>query len=45
MPQALLAELTAPGLAAMRSGQEDALWFGATLRFIAALLTIIVFSA
>ena len=45
MPQALLAALTEPGPAAMRSGQEDALWFGTTLCFIVALLTIIVFSA
>ena len=45
MPQALLAELTEPGFAAMRSDQEDSLWFGTTLCFIVALVTIIVFSA
>ena len=44
MPQALLAELTGPGLAAMRSVQEDSLWFGTTLCFIVALVTLIVFS-
>ena len=31
--------------AAMKSEQEDSLWFGTTLCFIVALLTIIVFSA
>jgi hypothetical protein len=45
MPQALLAELTERALAAMTSGQEDRLWFGTTLCFIAALLTIIISSA
>jgi hypothetical protein len=45
MPQALLAELTEPDLAAMTSEQKGALWFGATLCFIAALLTIIILSA
>jgi len=28
----------------MTSGQEDSLWFGTTLCFLVALLTIIVFS-
>jgi hypothetical protein len=29
----------------MKSEHEDSLWFGATLCFLVALLTIIVFSA
>ena len=33
------------GTSVMKSEQEDSLWFGTTLCFIVALLTIIVFSA